>query len=149
SSFEKAALHDGVQPAKPPRRLRSPKYEFLYAKGPDEVRFTRLIETLQNMRQPKTPTARWTIATTVPFLARPDRYIFLKPEVTKEAAERRGFALNYKAFPNWLTYPCLLELASILMTELRDLKPRDMIDIQSFIWVTAERRKPAVGLPRG
>jgi hypothetical protein len=81
---------------------------------------------------------RWTIATIVPFLARPDRYKFLKPEVTKEAAEHRGFALNYKPLPNWLTYSCLHELASILMTELWDLKPRDMIDIQSLIWVTAE-----------
>jgi hypothetical protein len=69
---------------------------------------------------------RWTIATIVAFLARPDRYKFLKPEVTKEAAERRGFALNYKPLPNWLTYSCLHELASILMTELWDLKPRDM-----------------------
>jgi hypothetical protein len=138
SPFEKAALHDGVQTAEAAKAFAVSEYEFLYGKGPDEVRFTRLIETLANMRQPKTPTARWTIATIVPFLARPDRYIFLKPEVTKEAAERRGFALNYKPFPNWLTYSCLLKLASILMTELRDLKPRDMIDIQSFIWVTAE-----------
>jgi hypothetical protein len=31
-----------------------------------------------------------------------------------------------------------LHLGEVLMTELRELKPRDMIDIQSFIWVTAE-----------
>jgi hypothetical protein len=138
SPFEKVALHDEVQTPEAAKAFAVSAYEFLSGKGPDEVRFIRLIETLQNMRQPKTPTARWSIATIVPFLARPDRYIFLKPEVTKEAAERRGFALNYKPFPNWLTYSCLLELARILMTELRDLKPRDMIDIQSFIWVTAK-----------
>jgi hypothetical protein len=138
SPFEKAALHDGLADDEAAKEFAVSEYEFLYGKGPDELRFTRLVDALQKMRQPKTPTARWTVATIVPFLARPDRYIFLKPEVTKEAAERRGFALNYKPFPNWLTYSCLLQLGNILMTELRDLKPRDMIDIQSFIWVTAE-----------
>jgi len=138
SRFEKAALHEGLATPAAAKAFAVSQYEFLYGKGPDEVRFTRLVEALHSLPQPRTTTAKWTTATIVPFLARPERYIFLKPEVTKEAAERRGFALNYKPFPNWLTYSCLLELGSILMTELRDLKPRDMIDIQSFIWVTAE-----------
>ena len=43
--------------------------------------------------------------------------------------------MGLKPSPNWLTYSSLLELARILTTDLRDLKPRDMIDIQSFIWV--------------
>jgi hypothetical protein len=138
SRFQKAALHEGLARPAAAKAFAISQYEFLYGKGTDEVRFTRLVEALHGLPQPKTTTARWTTATIVPFLARPERYLFLKPEVTKEAAERRGFALNYKPFPNWLTYSCLLELGSILMTELRDLRPRDMIDIQSFIWVTAE-----------
>lgn len=138
SRFEKAALHEGLATPRAAKAFAVSEYEFLYGKGTDEVRFTRLVEALHDLPQTKTATAKWTTATIVPFLARPERYIFLKPEVTKEAAERRGFALNYKPFPNWLTYSCLLELGRILMTELSDLKPRDMIDIQSFIWVTAE-----------
>ncbi len=138
SPFQKAALHEGLQTSEAAEAFAISEYEFLYGKGPDEARFNRLVAALQDMPQPKTPTARWTVATIVPFLARPERHMFLKPEVTKEAAERRGFALNYKPLPNWLTYSCLLQFASILMTELQELKPRDMIDIQSFIWVTAE-----------
>jgi len=138
SRFEKAALHDGLQTADAAKAFAVSEYEFLYGSGPDEIRFTRLVEALESLPQPKTTTTKWTVATIVPFLARPDRYLFLKPEVTKQAAKRRGFALNYKPYPNWLTYSCLLRFGSILMTDLRDLKPRDMIDIQSFIWVTGE-----------
>jgi hypothetical protein len=138
SRFHKTALHEGLATPAAAKAFAVSEYEFLYGKGTDEARFTRLVEALHGLPQTKTATAQWTTATIVPFLARPERYIFLKPEVTKEAAERRGFALNYKPFPNWLTYSCLLKLGSILMAELSELKPHDMIDIQSFIWVTAE-----------
>jgi hypothetical protein len=138
SKFEKAALHDGLATPENAKTFSVALFEFLYGKGPDQSRFTGFVETLESLPQPKTTTTKWTIATIFPFVARPDRYLFLKPEVTKQAAERRGFALNYKPYPNWLTYSCLLRLGSLLMTDLRDLKPRDMIDIQSFIWVSGE-----------
>jgi hypothetical protein len=32
-------------------------------------------------------------------------------------------------------YASLLEFAELIRRDLRDLRPRDMIDIQSFIWV--------------
>ena len=34
--------------------------------------------------------AKWTVATYLPFLWRPDRHMFLKPEVTKDFATRVG-----------------------------------------------------------
>jgi hypothetical protein len=36
---------------------------------------------------------------------------------------------------SWETYSSLLEFAGLVRRDLRDLKPLDMIDIQSFIWV--------------
>jgi hypothetical protein len=36
------------------------------------------------------------------------------------------------ARPNWETYASLLEFADTVRRDLRDLRPRDMIDIQSF-----------------
>ena len=64
--------------------------------------------------------------------------MFLKPEVTKTGAEICGFELNYRTEPNWLTYSKLLEFSQYLFKSLSELKPRDMIDVQSFIWCTAE-----------
>ena len=36
---------------------------------------------------------------------------------------------------SWRTYASLLGFAAVVQADLRDLRPRDMIDIQSFLWV--------------
>jgi len=70
-----------------------------------------------------------------PFIAEPRTHMYLKPLVTKRAAELYGFAFAYRSKPQWSTYASLLEFARIVSRDLRDLRPRDQIDIQSFIWV--------------
>lgn len=81
--------------------------------------------------------AKWTIATYLPFLWRPNEHMFLKPEATLDFAERVGhpFASAYGAAFEWRIYEQLLGLARRTSEEIADLKPRDMIDIQSLIWV--------------
>jgi hypothetical protein len=37
--------------------------------------------------------------------------------------------------PDWKIYAGLLDFAVVVRRDLRDLRPRDMIDIQSFLWV--------------
>ena len=69
------------------------------------------------------------------FLAQPDRHVFLKPVVTKLAARRYGFPFQYASRPAWPTYASLLAFAATVRRDLRDLRPRDTIDLQSFIWV--------------
>jgi hypothetical protein len=46
-----------------------------------------------------------------------------------------GLAFDYQPRPNWKTYAEALHLAKRLKIELHDLGARDMIDIQSFLWV--------------
>ena len=75
------------------------------------------------------------------FMAGPKEFMFMKPEVTKRAAKACGFELNYKPELNWLTYKQLLKLSKYLFEKLSDLHPRDMIDIQSFIWCSGEAVK--------
>jgi hypothetical protein len=55
--------------------------------------------------------------------------------VTRRAAAAYGFPLAYRSKPGYATYESLLELARTVRRDLRDLRPRDMIDIQSFLWV--------------
>jgi hypothetical protein len=55
--------------------------------------------------------------------------------VTKVAAQEYGFDFKYRSKPNWDTYSNLLEFAEVVRDDLADLEPRDMIDIQSFLWV--------------
>jgi hypothetical protein len=69
------------------------------------------------------------------FLAQPERHIFLKPNVTRRAAVLYGSPLTYRSSPDWETYANLLALARKVMADQRALRPRDMIDVQSFLWV--------------
>jgi hypothetical protein len=42
---------------------------------------------------------------------------------------------DYASRPNWRTYSDYLALAKDVRAAIRDMRPRDMIDIQSFLWV--------------
>ena len=61
--------------------------------------------------------------------------MFLKPAVTRNAAREYGFDFRYHSPPSWETYASLLEFAEVARRGQRDLRARDMIDIQSFLWV--------------
>jgi len=62
--------------------------------------------------------------------------------VTKIAAGADGFDFCYQSKPNWETYASLLKFAATVRRDVRDLKPRDMIDLQSFIWVQGSDEYP-------
>jgi hypothetical protein len=51
------------------------------------------------------------------------------------AAAAYGGDFEYRPRPAWETYASRLAFAARIRRDLRDLRPRDMIDIQSFIWV--------------
>ena len=86
--------------------------------------------------------AKWTVATYLPFLWRLEAHIFLKPEVTKDFATRVGhrFAFEYERRLKLPVYESLLDLKEKTGQQIKDLVPRDGIDIQSFIWVIGDYR---------
>jgi hypothetical protein len=77
----------------------------------------------------------WPVVTIFGFLALPDQHFFLKPTVTRVAAREYGYDFRYQSRPNWDTYSDLLTFAGTVSRDLEQLRPRDMIDIQSFLWV--------------
>ena len=88
--------------------------------------------------------AKWTVLTYLPFLWRPDRHMFLKPEITKLFADRVGheFALRYHADLDLDVYRCLLDLVARTREAIEELRPRDNIDVQSFVWVVGAYSEP-------
>jgi hypothetical protein len=106
---------------------------------------------LLDMEQALRPhdSAKWTVATYLPFLWRPATHMFLKPEVTKDFAARVGhrFASDYEPRLNLDVHCSLLDLVSETEHELAELEPRDRIDVQSFIWVVGDY-KDDTELPR-
>ena len=134
-SFEKMALRDAVKSAGGARTFAKGLYEFLHGRGSDEARFVAWCETIAALPRKQTRVLTWPLVTVFGFIAQPDHHIFLKPTVTKIAAQKYGFDFRYESKPNWETYANLLEFAETIRRDLRDLKPRDMIDLQSFMWV--------------
>jgi hypothetical protein len=134
-SFEKMALRDAVKPAAGARVFAEGLYDFLYRAGGAERKFERWCEVVAALPRRQTRVLTWPLVTVFGFIARPDTHIFLKPMVTRKAAREYGFEFRYKSRPSWETYASLLEFAEVVRGDLADLEPRDMIDIQSFMWV--------------
>ena len=135
--FEKAALRDGLRD----RDVAIRYFEALLAilESPSIARepFERYLHAVDSFpaEAGKTSPAKWTIATILPYVAQPNRFMFLKPEVTQDCAARLTFDLEYSPHPNWLTYSRLLEMSTNLLEQLRTYGAQDFIDVQSFIWL--------------
>jgi hypothetical protein len=134
-SFEKMALRDAVRDTAGARAFAEGLYDLLYGRGPEEGRFLRWIEAVSQLPRRQTRVLTWPVLTVFPFIADPEHHIFLKPTVTRRAAERYGADFDYRSVPNWNTYRSLRMFAERIRQEQRALRPRDMIDLQSFIWV--------------
>jgi hypothetical protein len=129
------ALRDAVKPPAGARAFAEGLFQFLYGRGSDERRFEDWCVVVSELPRKQTRVLTWPIVTVFGFLALPDRHIFLKPNVTKIAAREYGFDFHYASRPHWKTYASLLAFANRVRDDVRDLSPRDMIDIQSFLWV--------------
>jgi hypothetical protein len=134
-SFEKMALRDAVRPAAGARAFAEGLYDFLYGAGGAERKFERWCEVVAALPRRQTRVLTWPLVTVFGFIARPDQHIFLKPMVTRRAAREYGFDFHYQSRPSWETYASLLAFAETVRADLNDLGPRDMIDLQSFMWV--------------
>lgn len=135
-SFEKMALRDAVKPDAGARAFAEGLFEFLYDDRRSlDARFTRWIDVVAALPRRQTRVLTWPLVTVFGMIARPDEQIFLKPNVTRLAAREYGFDFRYASRPNWDTYASLLEFAHTVRRDLRDMRPRDQIDIQSFVWV--------------
>lgn len=134
-SFEKMALRDAVKPAAGARAFAEGLYDLLHGSGSAARRFDGWCEVLGSLPRRQTRVLTWPAATIFGFFALPDEHFFFKPMVTRRAAEAYGVALAYRSRPGWDIYARVLEFAARVRRDLSDLRPRDQIDIQSFLWV--------------
>jgi len=134
-SFEKMALRDAVKAAAGAKAFAEGLFDFLYARTTDRARFERWCDVVARLPRRQTRVLTWPLLTVFGFLALPDQHFFLKPMVTRTAAREYGYDFKYRSRPNWETYSDLLAFAARVGSDLKDLRPRDMIDIQSFLWV--------------
>lgn len=134
-SFEKMALRDAVKSPAGARLFATGLHDFLYGEGPLASRFETWCEVVGALPRRQTRVLTWPVVSVFGFLALPNSHFFLKPNVTRWAALAYGYPLAYASRPSWAVYQDVLAFAAKVRRDLRDLKPRDMIDIQSFLWV--------------
>lgn len=139
SPFEMMALKDGLLDRHAAKRFFGALFELING-GPDKTLFEKAASAASDL--PAEPgrarVATWPVLTIFPYLARPDRFMFLKPQPTKDCADRLRFGLQYSADLRWITYSQLLLLSDTLLGLLRPYGARDYIDVQSFMWVVAK-----------
>jgi len=134
-SFEKMAIRDALKSERGARNFAEGLYALLYAPESLPTKFDRWCEVVASLPRKQSRVLTWPVATVFGFIAQPETHIFLKPTVTRLAAKEYGFDFRYRPRPSWRTYSSLLEFAQEIGDEIRELRPRDLIDIQSFIWV--------------
>lgn len=134
-SFEKMALRDAIKSPAGATAFAEGLFDFLYGRTSDRARFERWCDLVGDLPRRQTRVLTWPLVTVFGFLALPDRHFFLKPTVTRAAAREYGYDFRYRSRPNWETYSDLLNFGEQVARDLSDLRPRDMIDIQSFLWV--------------
>lgn len=126
---EKMALKDGLAAKEVQKDFAMALHGLLFSQDPLQARFEAFARVLQNIGA-----AKWTIASYFPFFMYPERFMFVKPTITQHAADLCGFEISYQSELNWLTYKRILDFSNYLLDATAELQPRDMIDIQSFMW---------------
>ena len=141
-SFEKMALRDAVRTPAGAKAFALGLFDFLYRSRADERAFQSWCEVVASLPRRQTRVLTWPVVTVFGFIALPEKHFFLKPVVTKTAAEKYGYSFEYTSKPNWRTYSSALDFAEMVGRDVADLEPRDMIDLQSFIWVMGSDEYP-------
>ena len=114
--------------------------DLLWGSGDGPERLNRYIGFVNDEGLP----SKWSFPTYFLFLAHPGSESIVKPEAMHwfcKAVEHEGI---WSSEPSSSTYSALLALLRELGEELAASAPRDMVDLQSFIWVAhgVEKNSP-------
>ncbi len=137
-SFDKMAIRDAVRSPEGARQFAEGLYDFIYGPGGLAKKCERWGAVVSGLPRKQTRVLTWPVVTVFGFSALPGEHIFLKPNVTRKTALEYGYEFEYRSRPEWITYANYLDFARV-RRDLRDLRPRDMIDIQSFLWIQGIR----------
>lgn len=133
---ERKVFHDALDSPACQRLFAQALAELLYGSDTEEGRFKHFLRTLGILRLNK-----WPFATLFSFIRHPQQSAFIKPNAIQHSARAICWRIGYKPDPNWKTYDAVLRLYSYVRTNLLEegLMPRDLIDVQFFIWRVGQK----------
>jgi len=114
----------------PDEQLVRTLYNLLYGDAPFEQRFTAWLALLKQ----QAPNC-WPAATFFLMLADPQEHIFVKPVPFRALMVRLTPEVPWTTRPTVEAYAHIRQLAKELSAQLRPEGARDLIDVQSFVWV--------------
>jgi len=117
-------------------------FAFIATPAPEREAFEALASAASTLPRASAETT-WSVATVLPFVARPDIHVAVRPRLVCDAARRLGFELRYVAEPSWYTYQSLADASGRLLERLRPLGARDHMDVEAFMHATATKRPRA------
>jgi hypothetical protein len=141
-SFEKMALRDAIRSLAGAQAFATALYDLLHGRDTMEIRFASWIAALDRLPRRQTRVLTWPLATVFGFIAQPKEHFFFKPTVTREALRRCDLAFEYQSRPSWPVYRELLSAVRTVRNGIATMRPRDMIDMQSFLWVQGSDEYP-------
>ncbi len=140
---EKASFGEALKNLDTARPYFAALFELLATPAPEQSRFEALAAAVAAMLPGAAREASWPIVTLLPFVARPDLHMLLRPRFACEVGHRLGLELAYDPKPNWSTYSALLRSTELLLEKLRLLGARDHVDVEAFMHVvTAKHASP-------
>lgn len=133
---ERKALHEALETPVCQKLFSLALADLIYGKESEEARFKHFLRTLGILHLNK-----WPFATLFSFIRYPQQSAFIKPALIQKSAKALCWRINYKAEPNWKTYDAILRLYSYVRTSLLEegVMPRDLCDVQSFIWSISQK----------
>lgn len=134
-SFEKIALRDALKERDGAITFAEGLFQLLHERGPLKERFVQWIVSVGDLPRKKSRVLSWPVLTLFPYIAQPSKHIIMKPTAMMKAAIELGYDLDYSSKPNFQTYERLLHLSDLMKRELSDLKPKNHMDTQAFLWV--------------
>ena len=134
---ERKVLHEALELPACQKLFSLALADLLYGAETEEARFKHFLRTLGILQLKK-----WPFATLFSFIRHPLQSAFIKPTAIQNAAKALCWRIHYKPEPNWKTYDAVLRLYSYVRTNLLEegMMPRDLIDVQSFIWTIGQKQ---------
>lgn len=136
ASFEVPKLLRTVETAENTGIFFEALYANLWGDGEMLDRFDSFCKVLASL-----DLAKWTYASYFNFLAFPDTCMFVKPTMLKKCLEISNHWMTYESTPSGKKYGEILAYTQWLFNRIQELKPRDMIDLHSFMWYMAPTGK--------
>jgi len=133
-SFEKPVLLDTIKANT--SAYMTALFELVWGADELEQRFDRFVEFSESLNL-----AKWTDVTYFMFLSDPEKHMFVKPEMLKRSLQISQYPVEYYSTPSYDNYRQILEFSEWLKARIAELKPRDMIDVHSFMWHMAPTGK--------